>query len=347
MSIDLSIVATSRNDDHGGDTLKRMRIFVNGLLVQTRKSNLDIELIIVEWNPPLDRPLLKEVLPAPSPGDKLIIRYVVVPLEIHSQYKQQDAIPLFQMIAKNVGIRRALGKFVLCTNIDLLFSKELFQILEENDLDSQCFYRANRCDVPAEIQENWPLEKQLTFATENILSTAGKNNQYVHLITAPEWVYKYAFVAKFFQLAAKVRARILEEPIGLQLRLLDTDACGDFTLMSKEAWLDIQGYAELDLYSIHIDSLGIIAAAALGYKQVILPPEACTFHIHHETGWASMSPIEKIKFWSERPGIGWDAVLEAGRDMLKDKLRLNVNDDNWGFSDEKLEEYILEAETVD
>ena len=60
-----------------------------------------------------------------------------------------------------------------------------------------------------------------------------------------------------------------------------------------------------------------------------------------------MSPIEKSKFWSERPGIGWDAVLEAGRDMLKDKLRLNVNDDNWGFSDEKLEEYILEAETVD
>ena len=110
MSIDLSIVATSRNDDHGGDTLKRMRIFVNGLLVQTRKSNLDIELIIVEWNPPLDRPLLKEVLPAPSPGDKLIIRYVVVPLEIHSQYKQQDAIPLFQMIAKNVGIRREIGR---------------------------------------------------------------------------------------------------------------------------------------------------------------------------------------------------------------------------------------------
>ena len=38
----------------------------------------------------------------------------------------------------------------------------------------------------------------------------------------------------------------------------------------------IRDSPELDLYSIHIDSMGIIAAAALGYRQVVFEPNACT-----------------------------------------------------------------------
>jgi len=40
---------------------------------------------------------------------------------------------LYQMIAKNAGIRRARGEYVLATNIDILFSSEL-----------ACFFAARR-----------------------------------------------------------------------------------------------------------------------------------------------------------------------------------------------------------
>jgi hypothetical protein len=123
----LSIIAASRNDNHGGDMLKRMRIFVNGLIEQCRRHKLHAELIMVDWNPPQPDQLLKDVLPKPAPDDPLRIRYIVVPNAIHQRYYYGQYMPLYQMIAKNAGIRRAKGEFILCTNVDLIFSDELME----------------------------------------------------------------------------------------------------------------------------------------------------------------------------------------------------------------------------
>src|SRR5258705_13211541 len=121
----LSIVVTSRNDNHGGEMLKRMTIFMKGLLYQTKKFQLPVELLFIEWNPTIEQPLLNEVLPKPRPSDYLTVRYIVVPARIHMRYKMGAEIPLFQMIAKNIGIRRAKSDYILCSNVDLLFSDEL------------------------------------------------------------------------------------------------------------------------------------------------------------------------------------------------------------------------------
>ena len=159
----ISFVVTSRNDNHGEGMKKRMLLFMNGLIHQCRKHNLPAELIMVEWNPPGDTPLLHEVLPKPEKDDPLRIRYIIVPEEIHAQYKRGKEIPLFQMTAKNVGIQRAKGKFICCTNVDLLFPDEMFEILAKQDLDPQNYYRANRCDVPDQIELDWDFEKQIDF----------------------------------------------------------------------------------------------------------------------------------------------------------------------------------------
>ena len=52
----LSVVVTSRNDDHGGDPLKRLQTFVNCFDAQCRRTGLDAEVIIVEWNPLREKP---------------------------------------------------------------------------------------------------------------------------------------------------------------------------------------------------------------------------------------------------------------------------------------------------
>ncbi len=62
----LSIVVASRNDDQGGRLLHRMQHFLDGLVAQCCRHGLSAELIFVEWNPPLDRPRVKEVLRWPA-----------------------------------------------------------------------------------------------------------------------------------------------------------------------------------------------------------------------------------------------------------------------------------------
>jgi len=65
----LSVVVTSRNDDHGGNLRRRMQVFVSALVAQCRRHQLPAELIVVEWNPPSDRPRLAEALEWPAdPG---------------------------------------------------------------------------------------------------------------------------------------------------------------------------------------------------------------------------------------------------------------------------------------
>lgn len=336
----LSIVATSRNDNHGGDLRKRMIIFVKGLLHQTRKYQLPAELIMVEWNPPTGKPLLHKVLPKPQQGDYLTIRYIVVPNELHRQYKRGDVMPLFQMIGKNVGIRRANSPFVLCTNVDIIFSDPIMEFLAKKQLNANCFYRANRADIPADLSENWTMDKVLQYCEKNVLYTLGLNPDYKDIAYAPTFFYKFAPPLKIWnKIIGAFRKRRSE--VAFKMQELDTRACGDFTLMSKAAWLDIQGYPEFDLYSIHIDSMGIMAATALDYQQVILPPKKRVFHIHHKDGWEAFTPISVLKYMEKIPGLDWNLVADAGAYIVKHKSRYNINKPDWGFANEDLEEFVF------
>jgi len=339
----LSVVVTSRNDDHGGDILKRMQLFQNGLLEHSRRYRFPVELIVVEWNPPENRPRLHEVLPKPRTDDCLELRYIVVPASIHCRYRRAADIPLFQMIAKNVGIRRARGAFILCTNVDLLFSDSLFRALASRTLCPDMYYRANRCDVPDAIDPRWDLPQQLDWCERNIMRRLGRDLRYKHFNFELLGLQSRGAVTKWFLDKA---AFIIGRYWSPEKRLFyqsDLFACGDFTLMSREAWHAIQGYVELDLYSLHVDSLGLVAAAALGYRQHVFPPEACTYHIDHLLSWEALSPLEKVKFLADRPGLDYGLVQEVALYALKKREPWHLNSPNWGYADLELEEVVFPA----
>lgn len=157
----VTFVATSRNDDHGGDLRGRMQQFVDGLNAQCRRHNLPGELIMVEWNPPLDRPPLADALRWPDDGGLLGVRVVTVPPDVHEALDHAQALPLFQMIAKNVGIRRARGEFVVATNIDILFSDGVMEAMAHH-LRSGHLFRADRHDVIPHPPPGLPFDEALT-----------------------------------------------------------------------------------------------------------------------------------------------------------------------------------------
>jgi hypothetical protein len=152
----------TRNDDHGGDPLRRLQSFVNAFDAQCRLTGLDAELVVVEWYPPGDRRRLHDLVKVPA-ACPFALRFVEVPPELHGQLQHGDVLPLFQMIGKNVGIRRAKGRFVLATNIDIVFSNELVEYLARRELSAGRIYRVDRHDIEPDFPVDGPLEEQMEY----------------------------------------------------------------------------------------------------------------------------------------------------------------------------------------
>jgi hypothetical protein len=171
----LSVVATARNDDHGGNLLGRMQVFVDAWINQCKKHNLASELILVEWNPPPDRPKLAKALRWPSDTGPCHVRIIEVPPELHQRYRHAAALPLYQMIAKNVGIRRARGEFIVATNIDVVFSDELVEFLAQRKLRTGHIYRIDRTDVTRDVPVDGTLEEQLAYCASHVIRLCARD----------------------------------------------------------------------------------------------------------------------------------------------------------------------------
>ena len=165
----LSVVVTARNDDHGGNLLRRMQIFIDAWINQAKRHRLPCELILVEWNPPEDRERLAAALRWPHETGPCQVRIIEVPAEVHARYRYASVLPLYQMIAKNVGIRRARGEFILATNIDIIFSDELMQFLAERRLEKGRMYRIDRTDVTSDVPVDGTLDEQLAYSRSHCI----------------------------------------------------------------------------------------------------------------------------------------------------------------------------------
>jgi hypothetical protein len=417
----LSVVATARNDDHGGNPLYRMQLFVDGLIAQCDRYELPAELVLVEWNPPPDRPRLADVIQWPKSDGWCRVRIVEVPGVRHAQLAHADQLPLFQMIGKNVGIRRARGSFVLATNIDILFSDELMRFLSTRKMDERRVYRVDRVDVPAEINPVWPIEKQLTFCRENAIRinyydstvdlATGTRYRIYHdvplmLRVLPAFLQARTKVARYVlwriyacvywivagfatphAVPGRIRKRVkrllalttvpAEASIGpvvhprrllhiplILLRVaraavgelavrrqefmrameweksrlrLHTNASGDFTLKSKAAWLRSGGYAELEMYSMHIDGLHLYSSHYCGIREQRLRHPI--YHIEHGGGFKPNS--KELDERLERdaiPQITNEQLMAWIYEMYKTRRPVRFNKKDWGFAAEVLPE---------
>lgn len=335
----ISIVATTRNDDHGGDLLRRTQTFLNSVYHQAKRTGLHVELILVEWNPPTDRPLLKEVLVGPDDDAPVTLRVIVVPPEVHNTYGFSKALGLYQMTAKNVGIRRAKGEFVLCTNVDVVFTNECFDILSKRTLKNGKYYRTNRCDVPKEIMDVKSLDGQLDYASKNMIRRMGKTRGQ-EAVALPRFIYWFPRVAALLN-SVWLFFWKLSHPGEFPYFMMDTVTCGDFTLMSKVDWLNIEGYAELDMYSIHIDSMGLWSARALGMEQEIFPYYACVYHIDHANGWESDDVLKTIRFLADKPSLDYSIIHRGGMKMVKEGSNWGINKPDWGWANHEFDEYVI------
>jgi len=341
-----SIVVAARNDDHGGDLLRRMQLFVSGLLEQCERYKLDAELVLVEWNPPEDRRRLAEELRWPAESGRCKVRIIEVSPEIHRRFQHWQALPLYQMIAKNVGIRRARGQFILATNIDILFSNELIDFLASGRLTGGRMYRVDRYDVPSDVPGESPLEARLAFCRENVIRIAAcdgtsnvKTGQY-HVVF-PKHTWRMRLHQKLQDLCMV--------PVVHRSRL-HTNACGDFTLMAREHWFALQGYPEFDMFSLHLDSVLCYAAFHSGLREHVLRDPLRIYHIEHDTG-SGWTPEGEARLNARLksaaiPSLDDARFAELAVRMRRDRKPLMSNRDDWGMADLQLSESVVGMNTI-
>jgi hypothetical protein len=126
-----------------------------------------------------------------------------------------------------------------------------------------------------------------------------------------------------------------------QLPRLHTNACGDFTLLSRQGWIELRGYPEWEMYSMYLDGLFLFHAAAHGFKFVDLPPSMAVTHLDHESG-SGWSPAGAHVLFDRLDQAGVPALsyrdwrtlaLATGR---QPNGQLNLDD--WGLAKDDLAE---------
>lgn len=143
----LSVVLTGRNDNYGGDFNER---FLRALGFNHRhlaEAGIDYEVVFVEWAPVAGRPYLAELLAEQLPEMASTIRTFVVDARYQETASLNPSVRFLEFSAKNVGIRRARGAFVLSTNTDVHLSRGIVEILARRELAERTLYRATRADL--------------------------------------------------------------------------------------------------------------------------------------------------------------------------------------------------------
>jgi len=344
----LSVVGVSRNDSHGGNILQRTQITLNGLLEQLEEYHIESELILVDWNPPADKPLLKDII---NWSDKLkycTIRVIIVPLSIHQRYEYSERMPINVITGLNCGIRRARGQFILPSPMDLFRSEELMSYIASRELENDVRYRIDRCDVDRNVVKLDTLKEQLEYCQENIINIKTRPIQ-------PHWWLRW---------------------LQGGLPNLHTSACGDFQLMSRHYWHLLRGYCEADIIGTYVDSLLSYASYAAGVKEVVLQAPLHLYHIDHDSKFGDRVTDAKLplqdwlslpflpawfnqivfrlyrlflrftgyKFRSfERgiPTLSFTDHLKRVGDVVDGKCSYLFNDESWGLGQESLEESII------
>jgi hypothetical protein len=144
----VSLVLTGRNDGYGGDFATRFFRTLRFNHEQLTARGIPHEIVFVEWAPPPDRPLLFEEAFAAIPGlDRGVCAWYVVDPRYQSALSLNPRLEYLEFIAKNVGIRRARGRFVLTSNCDVYLGRRVLDVFERGELEPRVLYRAPRQDL--------------------------------------------------------------------------------------------------------------------------------------------------------------------------------------------------------
>jgi len=203
----LSIVTAGRGRHYGGNFAERATAAIMRNQAEVRARGIAIEYIFIEWNPPPGEDCLSYEFA------KMGLKCWIVSPEIHRREVapgMRDQLPFLLHRAKNVGIRRATGDWILVTNADDVFDDRAWDFIAAGNLNPEILYRAERCDV------DWTLLLKASF------DEMSKNIVHRHDVQGG---HHFTMASGDFLLFARESAMGLDEAINDTVLHLDSRFC--------------------------------------------------------------------------------------------------------------------------
>jgi hypothetical protein len=164
--------------------------------------------------------------------------------------KLNKSISFLEYIAKNIGIRRARGKFVLSTNPDDLLPSSFFDLIAAHQFNSGIFYRAVRWDNRVNTSQTIPELAR------------GLNEQW----TIQNWNVNQRCMIR------RDRFKLIDSQKAYES---DSFPCGggDFLLLSKKMWDAVEGFNEFPA-NPNVDAIftARLMKFVPGYAQLVVHP---------------------------------------------------------------------------
>ena len=248
----LSIVVVGRHDNFSKGFEERAQNFLDTIAEHSKKLPLaNFEIVFVDYGTPRETTTLSKTFKIKE-ALKGKIRFIVVPVESHVKLtkRMNQTVSFYEYIAKNIGVRRSTGKFILTTNPDDLISIDFFEMIEREELTDGLLYRANR----------WSCKED----TKNTLSTS----QIIEKLQSP-WEIKRQ------NLSSRCPTNIKKTVWFSDSQTLKNEAwscgAGDFLMLSKEMWRSVQGFNEFP-GNANVDALflGKLMKFVPGYARTII-----------------------------------------------------------------------------
>lgn len=323
-----SAIFVGRNDNYGGDFKSRLQNCVSNLSGQLNRFKIPSEIIFVNYNY-LPEPSILDFIEWPKSTALVDIRIINVPNDIHQEFVKSNNVkdvPVIEYFAKNIGIRRANGKFLLCMNPDILISDKIIEFISKRKLRDNIFYRANRIDYVDQNGRKKLLNIHLKGKTYPLSHFSSFKLIRLNLKNRIIGLY-YRNTIHFEKLFNFLKIPVIYDNAEY---FYHCKVSGDFMMMSKNSFNQLNGYHEMAQVALHIDSLFVIQAATSGLKEYIF--KAPIFHREHERRYSSERK-------NEIENNAYISFQKEAQEMLKTKKNKIYNSESWGLKNIDLHEY--------
>lgn len=333
----ISFVIAGRNDNYGGDFKLRLQRCVSSLFRQLNAIKIHSEIIFVNYNP-LPEPSISDFISWPKSNEYIKIKIITVAPELHKQFVENNAVknvPVLEYPAKNAGIKRAKGTFILSMNPDIIFDDKFFKDIPK--LKKENYYRCNRFDFKLE-NEDLPSDKIISFAKNNICKI------WVKAISKEIKIGSFSdFRLKLILLHQKVEVLryntikafnfLWSIPLHPKAEYkFHCNVSGDFMLMHNDNWRQLMAYKESSYLALHVDALIVVQAATLGLKEQVF-----SYPIYHQEHARRYDAEKENQDFRDAYFI----FQSEAQKMIQEQKAIIFNTKNWGFENSKLEEILL------
>lgn len=309
----ISIALFGRNDNYGGDFLDKLKLSIKS--IQKSLKDIDYEIILLDYNPPKNKPLLSEYFSA----DKYsIIKHVVFSNEDHLEFIEQHLkigaklvyknkiisenevykIDFFGPIAGGVlSVKHSSGDYILSTGTDNIFPNQFGKFI--NKLEKNILYRT----WMYRIYDN--IYKIKKFFLTNLEE----------------------FVVKCESLK-KVTFKLLE--INFKKEISLWNSAGNFLLMDRNSWKEVGGYLPTINPRLPMCDTQVIFHALVLDKKI----KCCNFpifNIHKTTNLEYKKMSSYSNYIVNKNDIYYNHVKEIGKATSSTGLKEWQNFRKWAM----------------